>query len=57
MSDKEIQILIEWAQQKIANPVSPEEALANFVEAGILNPDGSFTEPYQALASFILDKH
>ena len=50
MSDKEIQILIEWLQQRIANPVSPEEALADFVEAGILNPDGTFTENYPTLA-------
>jgi hypothetical protein len=50
MTDKEIQSLIEWVQQQRANPVSPEEALAIFVEAGILNPDGTFTEHYPTLA-------
>jgi hypothetical protein len=50
MTDKEIQSLIDLAQQQMANPISPEEALAIFVEAGILNPDGSFTEHYPTLA-------
>lgn len=62
MSDKEIQYLIELAEERIANPVSKKEALANFVRVGILNPDGSFTEPYrqfpQALALAIkLEQH
>jgi len=53
MTDKEFKSLIDNVQQQIASPLSPEEALANLVDAGILNPDGSFTEQYQILGEYV----
>ncbi|WP_200940332.1 hypothetical protein [Pedobacter sp. Leaf194] len=49
MSDKDIDLLIELANAKLNKGVSGKEALDSFVNAGILNTAGTYTEPYREL--------
>jgi hypothetical protein len=49
MNEKDIQILIELAETKIREGVSPAEALHHFVEAGIMDANGNYTAPYQEM--------
>jgi hypothetical protein len=50
MSDKEIQKLIDLADDELQHPLSQQEALASLVAAGLLDQDGQPTAPYQELA-------
>lgn len=54
MSDKDIELLIELANAKLDRGVSGEEALKSFVNAGILNNEGTYTEPYKDLEEITL---
>jgi hypothetical protein len=49
MSEKDIQNLINLAESKLLAGVSPEEALATFVGAGIMDANGNYTAPYKEL--------
>ena len=51
MSDKDLNKLMELAQQKLEENVSVEEALRSFIQAGILDESGELTEPYEDLAT------
>ncbi len=53
MSDKDLNILIELAQEKLKKGVSREEALNSFIAAGILNDKGEYTEPYKELEAIV----
>ena len=50
MSEKDFQLLLDFMKQEAEKVLSKEEALADLVSAGILDKDGSFTEPYKDLA-------
>lgn len=54
MSDKDIELLIELANAKLNRGVSEGEALISFVNAGILNHEGNYTEPYKDLEEITL---
>jgi hypothetical protein len=54
MSDKDIALLIELANAKLNKGVSEQEALNSFVNAGILNNEGTYTEPYKELEEIAL---
>lgn len=49
MSDKDLNLLIELAQEKLRKGVSKEDALNSFVTAGIMDSHGEYTEPYKEL--------
>ncbi len=49
MSDAEFKDLMELAEAKFRQKVTREEALRSFVEAGILDWDANFREPYTEL--------
>jgi hypothetical protein len=49
MSDKDLELLLELAEEKLKSKVSKEEAMQSFVAAGILNQDGAYTDPYKQL--------
>jgi hypothetical protein len=49
MSEKDLNLLMELAQEKLKKGVSKEEALTSFVAAGILDAHGEYTEPYKEL--------
>ena len=49
MSEKDLNLLIELAQEKLRRGVSKEEALKSFIAAGILDARGEYTEPYKEL--------
>jgi hypothetical protein len=50
MSDKEIQKFIERAEAKLKKGFTQEEARLSLYEAGIVDLNGNFTEPYKHLA-------
>lgn len=50
MSDKEIQKLIELADEQLQQPQTQQQALASLMAAGLLDEDGHPTAPYQDLA-------
>lgn len=49
MSDAEFNALMELAEAQLKEKVTREEALRSFVEAGILDWDANFREPYTEL--------
>lgn len=49
MKDKEIEDLKNLAKTLKGKSLSKEQALTNLVNAGILNKDGNYTEPYKNL--------
>jgi hypothetical protein len=51
MTDKDIQRLIDLANDLSKRPATQEEALALLVEAGILDENGEPTAPYKELAA------
>lgn len=51
MTEKEIQMLIQLAKDRLANPRSKEEILCTFINAGILDENGNFTEPFKHLSN------
>jgi hypothetical protein len=51
MSDKDIQRLIDLANDGLKRSWTKEEALALLVEAGILDENGEPTAPYKELAA------
>jgi hypothetical protein len=53
MSEQDIKNLTDLAKEELEKGVTREEALSTFMEAGILDKEGNFTEPYQILASVI----
>ena len=57
MSKKEIKQLFDLAKNRLKNPVSKEEAMHAFVNAGILNNDGQYTENYPHLAAAVASKN
>jgi len=54
MSDKDIELLIKLTNAKLDKGVSEQEALNSFVNAGILNNDGTYIEPYNELEKIAL---
>ena len=50
MSEKDFNLLMELANQKLHQEVSKEEALRSLVNAGILDANGNLTKPYEDLA-------
>ena len=50
MSEKDFNLLMELATQKLHQEVSKEEALRSLVNAGILDTNGNLTKPYEDLA-------
>jgi len=53
MSENDIKYLMDIAREERKKGVTREEALCSFIDAGILDKDGNFTEPYQNLARVI----
>jgi len=49
MGDKDIQRLKELAENLLQQTPTREEAIAMFVEAGIMDKNGDLTPPYQEL--------
>ena len=49
MDDKELEMLIALATAKLEKGFTPEEARLSLYEAGIVDLDGNFTEPYKHL--------
>jgi hypothetical protein len=49
MSDKDIQRLIELAEEGLKHPPTEEEALALFVKAGIMDEQGNLTPYFKIL--------
>jgi len=49
MSDKDIQLLIEIAEEQLRKGFTKEEALESLVAAGILDKTGNYTKPYKEL--------
>lgn len=49
MSDKDLQLLMELAEEKLQRAVTKEDALKSFIAAGILDEAGEYTEPYKEL--------
>ncbi|HEY9257078.1 hypothetical protein [Chitinophaga sp.] len=47
MSDKDYEILMEFTEQLLKKKVTKEEALQSFIQAGILDENGNYTEPYK----------
>jgi hypothetical protein len=53
MSEKDLNLLIALAQEKLKNGVSKEQALNSFITAGILDANGEYTEPYKELEAVV----
>ena len=49
MSDKDIQRLMDLAEDALKNPPTKEEALALFVKAGIMDEQGNLTPYFKIL--------
>ena len=49
MDDKELEMLIALATADLEKGFTEEEARLIFYEAGIMDLDGNFTEPYKHL--------
>ncbi|HEV2482454.1 MAG TPA: hypothetical protein VGS79_22470 [Puia sp.] len=49
MDDKELEMLIALATAKLERGFTQEEARRSLYEAGIVDLDGNFTEPYKHL--------
>lgn len=49
MTDAEFNDLMETAERQRYEKLTPEEALRSFVQAGILDWNGNFREPYTEL--------
>lgn len=49
MNDKDLDILIQLAEEKLKMGISREDALNSFVTAGIMDENGQYTEPYREL--------
>lgn len=56
MTDKDIQNLIELAESHMNAKITPEEALNNFISAGILDENGNYTPPFQELLDEAIGK-
>jgi hypothetical protein len=54
MSDKDIKRLQELARKKLKKGLTKEEALCSLQDAGILNKNGDFTQPYKNLARIVV---
>jgi hypothetical protein len=50
MDDKELEMLIALAAEELEKGCTQEEARLSLYEAGILDLNGNFTEPYKHLA-------
>ena len=51
MTEKDLKKLMALAKELLQQDVSPKEALASLVKAGILTEKGNYTSPYKQLAS------
>ncbi len=49
MNEKDIQLIIEIAEAQMRATTTPAQALQNLIDAGILDANGNYTPPYQAL--------
>ena len=49
MDEKDIQRLLELAQEQLHEPLTPQQALQNLMDAGILDANGQHTPPFQDL--------
>lgn len=49
MTDRQIQSIIDYAEEKIAKGVTKEEAVLSLQGAGILDENGELTPPYKNL--------
>lgn len=52
MDEEDIKRLIYLAEDRINNPRSKEDILNTFINAGILDTNGNFTENYPTLKLF-----
>ena len=50
MTDADYKRLRDLAAELLKKPTTREEALQNFIDAGIMDKDGNYTEPYKNLA-------
>jgi hypothetical protein len=57
MNDKEIEQLIVFCKKLLINDITKEEALKNFMSAGILDENENFTEPYYDLKNIVVEFH
>jgi hypothetical protein len=49
MSEKDINLLIALAQEKLQQGVTREQALYSLISAGIVDDKGEYTDPYKEL--------
>jgi hypothetical protein len=49
MSEKDYNLLMELFESELQEDLSKEDALRTLVDAGILDKDGNYTEPYKIL--------
>ena len=49
MGDKDIQVLMDLAENTRKNPPTKEEAIAIFVKMGVMDEQGNLTPPYKIL--------
>jgi hypothetical protein len=57
MNNKDILALINLAKDRLKNPVSKEEALHTFINAGILDKNTNFTYSYPYLRKYMNNKN
>lgn len=58
MTDKDIQVIREIAESKLAKGITTEEALRSLQRAGHLDENGDFTPTFQHLAKYFqIDKN
>ena len=53
MTDADLKLLLDLAESELKKKVTREEALQDFIDAGIMDKDGTYTEPYKDLAKVI----
>ena len=53
MSEKDLNILMELAQENLKKEVSKEDALKSFIAAGIMDDKGEYTEPFKELEAVV----
>jgi|GEM_PF-650288 len=52
-SERKIQMIIDLAKHRLANPLTQEEAICSFQEAGIFDEQGELTPPFKYLGHAI----
>jgi hypothetical protein len=56
MTDQEYNKIMERLAKELQKPSSKEEALQTFIQAGILDENGEFTQPYRHLAKVVVSR-